>query len=132
MYQKVILIGNLGSDPEVRYTTNSTAVANVSLATSKKWKDKDGEQQERTEWHSLVFWGKKAEVAGEYLHKGSKVFIEGELQTRDWEDKEGVKRYKTEVVVNEFKFLDAKKSGSNYDGYEPPVKGSPEDDDIPF
>ena len=97
---KVILIGNLGADPEVRYLPNGNAVANVNLATSDSWKDKQtGQPQERTEWHRIVFFGKIAEIAGQYLFKGSKCYIEGRLQTREWE-KEGVKRYTTEIVVD--------------------------------
>lgn len=97
---KCILIGNLGADPEVRYMPNGNAVANTTLATSDSWKDKQtGEQQERTEWHRVVFFGKLAEIAGQYLRKGSKVYIEGRLQTREWE-KDGIKRYTTEVIVD--------------------------------
>src|SRR5690554_263767 len=97
---KVILIGNLGSDPDTRYMPNGTAVANVSLATSDSWKDKDtGQLQERTEWHRVVFFGKLAEIVGQYLRKGSKIYVEGRLQTREWE-KDGIKRYTTEVVVD--------------------------------
>lgn len=96
---KVILIGNLGNDPDLRYMTNGNAVCNISVATSDSWKDKSGQQQERTEWHRVVFFGKLAEIAGKYLHKGSKVYIEGRLQTREWE-KDGIKRYTTEVIVD--------------------------------
>ena len=133
MFNQWTGIGNLGSDVEIRYTSQGTAVANVSMACNEKWKDKSGEQQERTEWVPLVFWGRKAEVAGEYLSKGSKIFVQGKLQTRNWEADDGSKRYKTEVVVNEFKFLDPRGSsgsGSHYDGYEPPT--GKDDDDIPF
>ncbi|EAX1526717.1 single-stranded DNA-binding protein SSB1, partial [Salmonella enterica] len=98
---KVILVGNLGQDPEVRYMPNGGAVANLSLATSDTWKDKQtGEQRERTEWHRVVLYGKLAEVAGEYLRKGSQVYIEGELRTRKWTDQSGQERYTTEVVVS--------------------------------
>ena len=97
---KVILIGNCGGDPETRYLPNGNAVTNITLATSDSWKDKQtGQQQERTEWHRVVLFGRVAEVAGEYLHKGSQVYIEGRLQTREWE-KDGVKRYTTEVIVD--------------------------------
>lgn len=97
---KVILVGNVGGDPEVRYLPNGNAVTNVTLATSDSWKDKQtGQQQERTEWHRVVFFGKVAEIAGEYLRKGSQVYVEGRLQTREWE-KDGVKRYTTEIVVD--------------------------------
>ncbi|EEJ6976184.1 single-stranded DNA-binding protein, partial [Salmonella enterica] len=98
---KVILVGNLGQDPEVRYLPNGNAVANLSLATSDTWKDKQtGEPKERTEWHRVVLYGKLAEVAGEYLRKGSQVYIEGELRTRKWTDQNGQERYTTEVVVS--------------------------------
>ncbi|MEC5317338.1 single-stranded DNA-binding protein SSB1 [Brenneria populi subsp. brevivirga] len=98
---KVILIGNLGQDPEVRYMPNGGAVANITLATSESWRDKQtGEQKEKTEWHRVVLFGKLAEVAGEYLRKGSQVYIEGSLQTRKWTDQSGADRYTTEVVVN--------------------------------
>ncbi|MBE5204198.1 single-stranded DNA-binding protein SSB1 [Pectobacterium sp. FL60-S17] len=98
---KVILVGNLGQDPEVRYMPNGGAVANITLATSESWRDKQtGEQKEKTEWHRVVLFGKLAEVAGEYLRKGSQVYIEGALQTRKWADQAGVERYTTEVVVN--------------------------------
>lgn len=101
---KVILVGNLGQDPEVRYTQNGSAIANITIATSESWRDKaTGEQREKTEWHRVVLYGKLAEVAGEYLHKGSQVYIEGQLQTRKWQDKHtGQDRYTTEVVVQGF------------------------------
>ncbi|PKM28987.1 MAG: single-stranded DNA-binding protein [Gammaproteobacteria bacterium HGW-Gammaproteobacteria-11] len=111
---KVILIGNVGGDPEVRYLPNGNAVANVTLATSDSWKDKQtGQQQERTEWHRVVFFGRIAEVVGEYVRKGSKMYIEGRLQTREWE-KDGVKRYTTEVVVDmggQMQLLDGRPGG---------------------
>lgn len=94
---KAMIIGRLGADPEVRYTQSNTAVASLSVATSEHWKDKNGEKQERTEWHRVVAWGRVAEICQEYLKKGSQVYIEGPIQTRDWEDKEGVKRYTTEI-----------------------------------
>jgi single-strand DNA-binding protein len=98
---KVILVGNLGQDPEVRYMPNGGAVANLTLATSETWRDKaSGEQKEKTEWHRVVLFGKLAEVAGEYLHKGSQVYIEGALQTRKWTDQAGIEKYTTEIVVN--------------------------------
>lgn len=103
---KVILIGNLGKDPEIRYAPAGGAVANITLATSESWKDKaTGEKQERTEWHRVVFFGRLAEIAGEYLKKGAQVYIEGRLQTRKWQDKEGKDRYTTEVVANEMQML---------------------------
>jgi single-strand DNA-binding protein len=105
---KVILVGNLGRDPETRYMPSGGAVTNVSIATSKGWKDRDsGEQKERTEWHRIVFFNRLAEIAGEYLKKGSKVYIEGELRTRDWE-KDGQKHYTTEIVANELQMLDSR------------------------
>jgi single-strand DNA-binding protein len=105
---KVILVGNLGRDPETRYMPSGGAVTNVSIATSKGWKDRDsGEQKERTEWHRIVFFNRLAEIAGEYLKRGSKVYIEGELRTRDWE-KDGQKHYTTEVVANEMQMLDSR------------------------
>ncbi len=111
---KVILIGNAGGDPEVRYLPNGNAVANVTLATSDSWKDKQtGQQQERTEWHRVVFFGRLAEIVGEYVRKGSKLYIEGRLQTREWE-KDGVKRYTTEIVVDmqgQMQLLDSRGQG---------------------
>jgi len=103
---KVILVGNLGRDPEVRYSPNGSAVANVTIATSESWKDKNtGEKQERTEWHRIVFFGRLAEIAGEYLKKGAQIYVEGRLQTRKWQDKEGQDRYTTEIVANEMQML---------------------------
>lgn len=102
---KVILIGNLGADPEVRYTSSGGAVGNFSLATNESWTDKNGQKQERTEWHRIVVWGKTAENCGQYLSKGRQAYIEGRLQTRDWMDKEGNKRYTTEVVAQSVRFL---------------------------
>ena len=112
---KVTLIGRLGQDPEIRYTQSGSAVANATIATNDYWTDKQGGKQERTEWHSLVLWGKLADLAQSYLKKGSQVYVEGRLQTRDWEDQQGQKHYKTEVVVTTMQFLDAKisESGSN-------------------
>lgn len=109
---KVILIGNLGRDPETRYTTDGAAVANVTLATTDVWKDKAGEKQERTEWHRVVFFGRLAEIASEYLKKGSPVYVEGRLQTRKWTDKEGQERYTTEIVASEMKMLGSRSGGS--------------------
>ena len=97
---KVILVGNLGKDPEVRYTPGGQAVANFTIATNENWTDKQGQKQERTEWHRIVVWGKVAELCGEYLSKGRQVYIEGRLQTREWTNKEGAKQYTTEVVAN--------------------------------
>jgi single-strand DNA-binding protein len=102
---KVILIGNLGADPEVRFTPGGQAVANFRIATSESWTDKNGQKQERTEWHRIVVWGKLAELCGEYLKKGRQCFVEGRLQTREWTDKEGRKQYTTEVVAQNVRFL---------------------------
>jgi single-strand DNA-binding protein len=102
---KVILMGNLGKDPEVRYTPSGQAVANFSIATSDSWNDKQGQKQERTEWHRIVLWGKQAELAGEYLAKGRAIYIEGRLQTREWTDKENRKQYTTEVVGDKMVFI---------------------------
>ena len=109
---KVILIGRLGKDPETRYMTSGEAVTNCTLATSENWKDKSGEKQEKTEWHNLVFYRRLAEIAGEYLKKGSQIYVEGKQQTRKWQDKEGKDRYTTEIVVNEMTMLGGKSSGS--------------------
>src|SRR5580704_2603080 len=110
---KVILIGNLGADPETRAMPSGTTVANLSIATSESWRDKQtGEQQERTEWHRVALFGRLAEVAGEYLRKGSKVYIEGSLRTRKWQDKEGKDRYSTEIVGNDMQMLDARGAGA--------------------
>ncbi|MDH5485588.1 MAG: single-stranded DNA-binding protein [Gammaproteobacteria bacterium] len=112
---KVILIGNLGKDPEVRYSANGGALANITLATSESWKDKNtGETVEKTEWHRVVFFRRLAEIAGEYLKKGSKVYIEGKLQTRKWQDKDGQDRYTTEIVANEMQMLDSKGGSASY------------------
>lgn len=109
---KVILIGNLGNDPEVRYTpTNGNAVVNITLATSATWRDKQtGELQERTEWHRIAFFNRLAEIVGEYLHKGSKIYVEGSLRTRKWQDKSGIDRYTTEIIANEMHMLDTRAS----------------------
>lgn len=110
---KVILVGNLGSDPEVRYSANGAAIANVSLATTDSWSDKQtGEKQERTEWHRVVFFNRLAEIAGEYLKKGSQVYIEGRLQTRKWQDKDGQDRYTTEIVAGEMQMLGGRPDGA--------------------
>ena len=106
---KVLIIGNLGADPEIKYTQAGSPVANLSVATSERWKDKNtGEQKEQVEWHRVVIFGRLAEIAEQYLKKGSKIFVEGKLQTRDWEDSEGKKRYTTEVVAREMTMLDSR------------------------
>ena len=114
---KVILIGNLGSDPEVRYTPDGVPVANFNLATTESWNDRNtGERQERTEWHRLVLWSKLAEIAGQYLKKGSKIYVEGKLQTRSWDDQSGQKRYTTEIRVFEMQMLDSRGEGGGGGG----------------
>jgi single-strand DNA-binding protein len=102
---KVILVGRLGTDPEVKTISSGNTVARLSLATSENWKDREGQRQERTEWHRIVLWGKQAELAGKYLVKGRQVYIEGRLQTRSWEDQQGQKKYTTEIVANVIQFL---------------------------
>ena len=140
MINKAILVGNLGRDPEVRYTPSGTAVANFTVATTDRWKDKTtGEMKEQTEWHRIVAWGRLGEICGEYLSKGRQVYIEGRIQTRSWE-KDGVTRYTTEIVAQEMKMLGPKDSGNNYrpSGPEtaPEYSGPPlpedNDSDIPF
>jgi single-strand DNA-binding protein len=138
---KVILIGNLGSDPEVKYTPSGVPVVNFSLATTESWSDKtSGERQERTEWHRLVLWRRLAEIAGQYLKKGSKLYVEGKLQTRSWDDQNGQKRYTTEVVVNDMQMLDSRGDSGGGAGdpgpaameegpSQPPQQ---EEDDLPF
>jgi len=108
---KVILVGRLGRDPETRFTSGGQAVSNFSLATDSSYKDKSGERQKKTEWHKIVVWGKQAEIAQQYLKKGSLIFIDGRLQTREWQDKEGQKKYTTEVVVNDFRMLGGRGDG---------------------
>ncbi|MEE3234754.1 MAG: single-stranded DNA-binding protein [Candidatus Latescibacterota bacterium] len=140
---KVIIVGNLGQDPEVRYTPSGAAVANFSVATSENWKDKTtGEQREQTEWHNIVVWNRTAELVKEYLKKGSKVYIEGSLQTRSWDDESsGQKRYKTEIRGNNIQFLDRREgSGGGNSGMgngdpgptPPPFNSGEDDDDLPF
>ena len=125
---KVILVGNLGNDPEVRYGNNGAAIANLSVATSESWKDKNtGEQVEKTEWHRVVMFNRLGEIAGEYLRKGSKVYIEGKLQTRKWQDQNGQDRYTTEIVANEMQMLDSR--GDNMGqggGYQQPQQRAPQ------
>jgi single-strand DNA-binding protein len=134
---KVILIGNLGADPELRYTPSGAAVADFRIATSETWPDANGEDQQHTEWHRIVAWRKLAEVCGEYLKKGSKVYIEGRLQTRSWEGQDGVKRYATEVVARDMQMLGAKGETGGGGAAEAPEEGTrgeppEEDDDLPF
>jgi single-strand DNA-binding protein len=114
---KVMLIGNLGADPEVRYTAGGSAIANLRLATAESWRDKEsGEQQERTEWHRVVFFGRLAEIAGEYLKKGSQIYVEGRLQTRKWQDRDGNDRYSTEIVANDMQMLGGRGGGGGGGG----------------
>lgn len=143
---KVILIGNLGKDPEVRYMPSGEAITNINIATTDTWKDKNGEKQERTEWHRIAFFGKLAEIAGEYLKKGNPVYVEGRLQTRKWQDKDGKDRYTTEIVAEKMQMLGSRGGGSDapYAGESAsrsaPASGAQKpaadfndfDDDIPF
>lgn len=110
---KVILIGNLGKDPETRYMSNGEAVTNITLATTDTWKDKNGEKQEKTEWHRAIFYRKLAEIAGEYLKKGRSVYIEGRLETRKWTDKNGIERYTTDIIATDMKMLGNRSGGSD-------------------
>ena len=142
MVNKVILVGNLGQDPEVRHTNSGQPVANLRLATSRRVKDASGNWNEQTEWHSVVCFGRTAELVGQYLRKGSKVFVEGRLQTRSWDDREGKKQYRTEVVCEQVKFLDSRggesRGAGGYDSQSASGGGSTgpdyggEEDDIPF
>ena len=132
---KVILVGNLGRDPEIRYTQQGTAVANFSLATTNRFKNRSGEMEERTEWHRVVAWDKLAEICGQYLAKGRQVYIEGRLQTRDWEDKDGNKRSTTEVVAQTMQML-GRREGQPGGGGSTPSSSEPSgdvpEDEIPF
>lgn len=143
---KVILIGNLGADPETRYLPSGDAVTNIRIATTEAWKDKGGEKQEHTEWHRVAFFGRSAEIAGEYLKKGSPVYVEGRIRTRKWQDKEGQERYSTEIVADRMQLLGARGGGSEAMAREPAPAGAggakaaagkrssidEMDDDIPF
>jgi single-strand DNA-binding protein len=146
---KVILVGNLGQEPDTRYMPSGAAVTNISVATNESWKDKEtGEQVDRTEWHRVAFFNRLAEIAGEYLHKGSQVYIEGRLRTRKWQDKEGHDRYTTEIIADEMQMLGSRGGGAyegsaqdniqkNTESAPAPQSGSPRpaaefDDDIPF
>jgi single-strand DNA-binding protein len=137
---KVILIGNLGANPELRFTQGQQAVANLRLATTEKWTDKNGQKQEATEWHRVVVWGKQAEICGQYLTKGRQVFVEGSIRTRQWQDKDGQKRYTTEIVARNVQMLggrgerapdDVAATVPNDDAINNEFGGGP-DDDIPF
>jgi single-strand DNA-binding protein len=135
---KVILIGNLGRDPEVRYTQSGSAVATLNIATSESWKDQSGQRQEKTEWHKVVVWQRLAEIAKEYLSKGQKVYIEGRIQTRSWDDREGNKRYTTEIVANQMLMLGGRggSGGNDFSQEEPPAPEEPpfeaSNEDVPF
>lgn len=137
MLNKVMLIGNLGRDPEVRTTPSGQPVANFTLATNRRWTDREGNRQEQTEWHRIVCWGKQAEIAGQYLRKGKQIFVEGRLQTRSWEDRNsGEKRHTTEVVCDNFQMLGGRAAdgfeGGPESGTRPEPEGGIADDDIPF
>ena len=132
---KVILVGNLGKDPELRYTSSGVAVATFSIATNESWKDPDGNLQERTQWHNIVAWRKLAEICGEYLKKGGKIYAEGRLQHRNYDDKNGVKRYVTEVVLDEMVMLDSRGGGNQSIEQAPPRPEEQQADsanDLPF
>ena len=144
---KVILVGNLGKDPEIRYSANGAAIANCTLATTESWKDRNtGEKQEKTEWHRVVFFSRLAEIVGEYLKKGSQIYVEGRLQTRKWQDQSGQDRYTTEIVANEMQMLGSRAGAGGGDYSAPSASaggGKPQsqpapagaadfDDDIPF
>ena len=128
---KVVLVGHLGGDPETRFTPSGAAVANFNIATNESWKDANGELQDKTEWHRCVMFGKTAELAGELLKKGQLVYMEGKLQTRNWEEKDGIKRYTTEVVCDMFTMLGRKMDTDNSQ-QAAPTSNSDEEDDLPF
>jgi single-strand DNA-binding protein len=146
MVNKVILVGNLGRDPEVRSTPSGQPNAKFTLATNRRWRDKNGQRQEQTEWHNIVVWGKQAEIAGQYLTKGKQIYLEGRIQTSSWEDKQtGEKKYRTEIICDNFQMLgqrgggefesqgpSAPAAGPSYDEGGGGFGGEPEDDDIPF
>jgi len=150
MLNKAMLIGNLGADPESRFTQKGTCVCNIRLATTERFKNRDGERQERTEWHRVVLWGRLGEIANEYLHKGSRVYIEGRIETRKWTDRDGNDRYTTEIRANEMKMLSSRDAGGSGDQTDaqadappkakesdpfadaPEFADTPVDDDIPF
>ncbi len=136
---KVMLIGRLGGDPELKYTPSGTAVVNFSLATNFVWKDQSGEQKEKTEWHRVVAWRRLAEIIGEYAKKGSRIYVEGRLETRSWEDQNGNKRYTTEVIADSIEFLSDRGAAETPAAAEPPlpeeppeINDAPPEDDLPF
>ena len=140
MINKAILIGNLGADPEIRYTQSGTQVATFNIATTERWKDQEGQMQEKTEWHRIVAWARLAEICGEYLNKGSRVYVEGRIQTQKWQDQSGNDRYTTEIVAREMKMLTPKgaSGGDSFSGGTPPAPQEPPPgvsgtgDDVPF
>jgi single-strand DNA-binding protein len=144
MVNKVILVGRLGRDPELRYTPKGQAVANFTVATNEVWRNQDGERQERTEWHRIVVWGKTAEFCGNYVTKGRQVYIEGRLQTREWEDREGQKRWTTEIVAQNIQLLGSRREGDGggsareetrdetENPFASPDVPQPPEDDVPF
>lgn len=142
MVNKVILIGNLGADPEIRYTTSGTAVATLSLATNRRWKDRDGNMQDETEWHRVIAWAQRAEFCGNYLSRGSKIYAEGRLQTRKWQDQNGIDRYTTEIIADNIQNLTPRGGeggGMGGGSNEPPLPDEPfgglgadTGDDVPF
>ena len=143
MVNKVILVGNLGRDPEVRSTPSGQPVASFTLATNRRWRDKNGQRQEQTEWHNIVVWGKQAEIAGQYLTKGKQIYLEGRLQTRSWDDRQtGEKKYRTEIVCDNFQMLGTRGGDFEAPGagaapsagpsYDEGGVGEVEEDDIPF
>lgn len=138
MVNKAILVGRLGNDPEVRYTQDGTPVASFSLATDEQWKDKNGKKVQKTEWHKIIAWRKLGEVCGEYLTKGKLIYIEGKIQTRQWENKDGIKQYTTEIIAQSMKMLSgpgdgqSKQSGQSKPEPAPSAEGALENDDIPF
>jgi single-strand DNA-binding protein len=134
---KVILVGNLGRDPEVRYTRNGTAVATLNIATTETWTDQNGQRQDRTEWHRVVAWSKLAEIVKEYLSKGQQVYIEGKLQTRSWDDRDGNKRYTTEIKADQMVMLGGRRDAGGRELEPPPGPENEEpfeasEDDVPF
>jgi single-strand DNA-binding protein len=126
MINKAILVGNLGKEPEVKYTQDGTMITNFNIATSENYKDKNGEKVQKTEWHNISCFGKLAEICGNYLHKGSKVYVEGKIQTRSYEDKEGVKRYSTSIIIHDMKMLDSKGQAAPESSNSAPME------DVPF
>jgi single-strand DNA-binding protein len=135
---KVILLGNVGQDPEVKYTPSGVPVAKISLATNERFKDRNDQWQDRTEWHSIVAWQRLAEIVGEYVRKGTKLYVEGKLQTRSWQDQSGEKKYRTEIVARDLVLLSSRDNGQNTAVETSVPKADPEpvpaivDDDIPF